>query len=335
MAARPGNVVSPADPEELEEFLAWLRVERGRTAHTVAAYRRDVRAYLHTLRARGRRATDATPADVEAHLERLEQAGMAPASIARALAAIRCFARFLLDEGLASHDPTARVVGVRQVVRLPKALTEHEAARLVEAPIGDGPLARRDRAMLEVLYATGMRVSELVGLEVGDLDFERGLVRVLGKGGRERMVPLGRAATAALVRWLEPGGRPEVLRARSARLHPSAALFVNARGSPLTRQGVFGIVKRHAAAVGLARKVYPHVLRHSCATHMLEHGADVRVVQELLGHASVATTQVYTRVSPEHLRRAYERAHPRAGGVLGARSRRSTAAPAQGSRSAQ
>jgi integrase/recombinase XerD len=196
---------------------------------------------------------------------------------------------------------------------LPKALTEQEVDRLLAAAAGDDPGARRDRAMLEVLYGTGMRVSELAGLSLSDLGSDTGLVRVFGKGSKERLVPLGRCATRALDEWLAPAGRGALEPRRWARRGDAEAVFLNARGGRLTRQGVWGVLKKRARAAGLEDRVHPHVLRHSCATHMLAHGADIRVVQELLGHVSIATTQVYTRVSPEHLRTVYEQAHPRAG----------------------
>jgi integrase/recombinase XerD len=171
--------------------------------------------------------------------------------------------------------------------------------------------------VLEVLYGTGMRASELVGLSLGDLGSDSGLVRVLGKGDKERLVPMGRHAAAAVADWLGPGGRPELAPRRWARRGDAEAVFLNTRGGRLSRQGVWTVLKKRARAVGLADKVHPHVLRHSCATHMLAHGADIRVVQELLGHVSIATTQAYTKVTTEHLRAAYERAHPRASAAAG------------------
>jgi len=196
--------------------------------------------------------------------------------------------------------------------RLPKALDEGDVVALLEAAGGPTAFDRRDRAILETLYGTGMRVSELVGLSIGDLGSDTGLVRVLGKGSTERLVPLGRCATEALEHWLGPDGRANLEPRRWARRADAEAVFLNARGGRLSRQGVWGVIDKRARRAGLGGRVHPHVLRHSCASHMLAHGADIRVVQELLGHASVATTQIYTRVSPEHLRRAYERAHPRA-----------------------
>jgi len=220
----------------------------------------------------------------------------------------------MVDEGTAASDPTGDVDGSRIPQRLPKALSEEEMARLLDAVVGTDGAARRDRALLELLYGTGARISEAVGLDLADLAGAEGLVRLYGKGAKERLVPLGRYATEALADWLGPNGRPTLAPRQWRRRGDAEAVFLNARGGRLSRQGAYGVVRRHAAAAGLADRVSPHVLRHSCATHMLARGADIRVVQELLGHASIATTQLYTKVSPEHLRAAYESAHPRARG---------------------
>jgi len=195
---------------------------------------------------------------------------------------------------------------------LPKALSEAEVSALLAAVVGDEPSARRDRAILEVLYGTGVRISELVGLRLGDIDLESGLLRAFGKGSKERVVPLGRHAAAALSAWLGPGGRPALVPQRWARRGDAEAVFLNRRGGRLTRQGAWLVVKHWGSEAGIADKLTPHVLRHSCATHMLDHGADLRAVQEMLGHASVSTTQVYTKVSTERLFAAYRAAHPRA-----------------------
>ncbi len=295
-----------------EEYLSWLAVEQGRARNTLAAYRRDLVAYEGDLAHHGRQVGDARLADVEEHLARRRADGASAASLSRATAAIRGLHRFCVEEGLAPEDPTAQLLSPPLPRRLPKALSEDEARSLVESAWGDDPVSRRDRAVLEVLYATGIRVSELVGLSMGDLGSDTGLVRVLGKGGKERLVPLGRLAAQALARWLAPGGRPDMAPERWARRHDADALFLNSRGGRLSRQGAWVLLKKRARTVGLEAKVHPHVLRHSCATHMLAHGADIRVVQELLGHVSIATTQGYTRVGAEHLRNAYEAAHPRA-----------------------
>jgi len=302
-----------------EEYLSWLAVERGRAANTLAAYRQDLAAYEADLAERGRSTLDAGPQDVEAFLARRRREGQRPASVARAASVLRGLHRFLLDEGLAAGDPTGDLDGIRAVRRLPKAIGEDEVARLLDSVVGHTPLARRDRALLELLYATGARVSEAVGLDLADLaDLVAprdgvGLVRLYGKGSKERLVPLGRAAAAALAEWLGAGGRPELVPERWRRRGDAEAVFLNSRGGRLTRQGAFEVLRRHAVGLGLAERVSPHVLRHSCATHMLAHGADIRVVQELLGHVSIATTQLYTKVSADHLRSAYEAAHPRAG----------------------
>jgi integrase/recombinase XerD len=195
---------------------------------------------------------------------------------------------------------------------LPKALSEEEVGRLLAAPVGEGPAVLRDRAMLEVLYGTGVRVSELVGLSIGDIDLDAALLRAFGKGSKERIVPIGVPAVRSLVAWLGPGGRPALAPAQWRRRGDADAVFLNLRGGRLSRQGAWDVLRRHAQRVGLQGKLSPHVLRHSCATHMLDHGADIRAVQELLGHASISTTQVYTMVSTERLWDVYRNAHPRA-----------------------
>jgi len=302
------GALSPAS----EEYLTWLAVDQGRARNTVAAYRRDLASYEASLAARGKSVDVASVADVEEHLAARRGEGLAATSLARALAALRGLHRFLVEEEWTSGDPTEDVRSLKTPRRLPKALTEEEVDALLRAADGDDPAGRRDHAMLEVLYGTGIRVSELAGLSLADLGSDTGLVRVLGKGDKERLVPLGSCARRALDRWLGPGGRPEFEPRRWARRGDAEAVFLNARGGRLTRQGVWGVLKKRATSAGLADRVHPHVLRHSCATHMLAHGADIRVVQELLGHVSIGTTQLYTRVSPEHLRAAYEQAHPRA-----------------------
>jgi integrase/recombinase XerD len=254
---------------------------------------------------------------VEQHLSGLRAGGAGPATVARALSAVRGLHRFCVDEGLAVSDPTAELAAPPLPRRLPKALSEEEVVALVEAASGDDPISRRDRAVLELLYGTGVRVSELAGLSLGDLGSATGLVRVLGKGGKERLVPVGRMARVALEHWLSPSGRDQLAPARWARRGDAEAVFLNTRGGRLSRQGMWLVLKKRARAVGLEDRVHPHVLRHSCATHMLAHGADIRVVQELLGHVSIATTQGYTRVGTDHLRSAYEAAHPRAGRAPG------------------
>jgi integrase/recombinase XerD len=297
-----------------EEFLTWLAVERGRAANTLAAYRRDLRAYESWLACRGVGLGQVAEDDVTAYVAHLRAAGRAPATVARALVTVRSFHRFLVDEGHTDADPTGEVGSPRVPQGLPKALTEEEVASLLGAVVGEDATGRRDRAILELLYGTGMRISELVGLSLGDVSEDDGVARVFGKGAKERVVPLGRYARFAVAEWLTATGRGAMAPARWARRGDAEALFLNARGGRLSRQGAWGIVRRYADKVGLGDRLTPHVLRHSCATHMLDHGADIRVVQELLGHASIATTQVYTRVSTERLKSVYEAAHPRARG---------------------
>ncbi|MDQ1394102.1 MAG: integrase/recombinase XerD [Acidimicrobiaceae bacterium] len=308
-AGRTGTVPLSLDGEE---FLSWLAVERGRAVNTLAAYRRDLRAYEAWLRQRQLTLEAVSEADVLAYIASLWASGRAPSSVARALVAVRSLHHFLVDEGLTGIDPTGDVGNPKVPQGLPKALTEADVNMLLGAVVGEDATARRDRAILELLYGTGMRISELVGLSLHDLALDSDVVRVLGKGSKERLVPLGRYARAALDDWLSANGRGVMSPVRWARRGDSDAVFLNARGGRLSRQGAWGIVRRYGDEVGLGDRLTPHVLRHSCATHMLDHGADIRVVQELLGHASIATTQVYTKVSTERLRSAYDAAHPRA-----------------------
>lgn len=312
------TVDAATDPDELpdgaDEFLLWLAAERGRAANTLAAYRRDLRAYAAWLRARDLTVAAVTEEDLAAYLAALDAVGRAPASVARAGAALRTFHRFLVMDEQSGDDPGAELAVPRVPAGLPKPLAEDEVVALLDAIGGDDAVARRDRALIELLYGTGARISEAVGLDLASVDLDAALVRVLGKGGRERVVPLGRCASEALAAWLGPGGRDEMVPARWARRGHAEAVFLNRRGGRLTRQGAWAIITGHGATAGLQGRLSPHVLRHSCATHMLDHGADVRSVQELLGHVSISTTQVYTRVSSERLRQVYRESHPRARG---------------------
>jgi integrase/recombinase XerD len=297
-------------PLEAEEFLTWLAVERGRAPSTLEAYRRDLRRYAAWLD--GRPLASVAEGDIVAFVGSLGGEGRAPASVARATVAVRSLHKYLATEEVVPVDAGADVEAPRVPAGLPKALSEAEVARLLDGITGDDPVARRDRAILEVLYGTGVRIAELVGLSLGDVDLDGRLVRAFGKGRRERIVPIGRMARQALESWLDPGGRPEMAPVRWARRGDAEAVFLNQRGGRLTRQGAWLVVKGRASAVDLGDRVWPHVLRHSCATHMLDHGADIRAVQELLGHASISTTQVYTKVSAARLRAVYDAAHPRA-----------------------
>jgi integrase/recombinase XerD len=302
----------PALPVEMEELLSWLAVEKGRSPNTLAAYRRDLAAYQEFLTARGLQPAGVTEPVVEDYLAFLRAAGRAPASVARALVSVRSLHRFMEDEGQADTNPAGDVQRPKVPAGLPKALSEAEVDALLGAVTGDDAVARRDRAILEVLYGCALRVSELVGLGLADVDLGASLLRAFGKGSKERVVPVGRLASEALAGWLAPAGRGALVPERWARRGDAEAVFLNARGGRLSRQGAWGIVRHHGDSVGLGDRLSPHVLRHSCATHMLDHGADIRVVQELLGHASISTTQVYTRVSGTRLRQIYDASHPRA-----------------------
>ena len=311
---------SPAPPVEsgagldarAEEFLAWLAVERGRSPRTIEAYRRDLLRYSRHLAARGCSLDDAAATDVVAFVRSAQSDGLAAASVTRMLVSVRGLHRFLEAEGHRGDDPTADVEIPSLPRGLPKALPVARIASLMDAVVGDDPVARRDRAVLEVLYGTGCRISEAGSLSLGDVDLHDGLVRVTGKGARERIVPLGRCAAGALERWLAPEGRGALEPELWARRGDAEAVFLNQRGGRLSRQGLWLVVRRHGDAAGIGSLLTPHVLRHSCATHMLDGGADIRFVQEMLGHASISTTQIYTRVSTERLRRVYRSAHPRA-----------------------
>ncbi len=298
-----------------EEYLSWLSVEKGRSRNTLLAYRRDLAAWERWARASGIAPERATTEQLERYLDELRVGGRDPASMARSTTALRGQYRFLVGEGLLAVDPTADLRSPRLPRRLPKALDEAQVLSLLESAGGDEPADRRDRALLELLYGTGARISEVVGLSLLDVQGDDGLLRVFGKGAKERLVPIGGPARFSLDRWLGPSGRPLMVPPQWARRSDAEAVFLNQRGGRLSRQGAWAVVTRHAARCGLQDQVSPHVLRHSCASHMLAHGADIRVVQELLGHVSIATTQIYTKLSQDHLRSSYDRAHPRAGTV--------------------
>ncbi len=299
-------------PLEIEEFLVWLSSERGRSANTLAAYRRDLRRYHVWLRERGLGVTTVDHAAIVDFVEERRSSGAAASSVARQIAATRMLHRYLANEEYRPDDPTARVDGVKVPSGIPKPLTEAQVTQLLDAVAGVDPLARRDRALLELLYATGARISEAVGASIGDIDFDDALIRLLGKGDKERIVPFGNAAVAALDEWFSPAGRAQLAPTRWKRRGDAEAIFLNQRGGRLTRQGAWLIIKKYGERAGIDEHLSPHVLRHSCATHLLDHGADLRIVQEMLGHASISTTQVYTRVSQDRLWDVYRSAHPRA-----------------------
>jgi integrase/recombinase XerD len=297
-------------------YLDHLRVERALSPHTVASYARDLAKLVGFAEELG--VSDARAVDlgvVSAWLSSLARAGLGPRSAARHLSSLRGFMRFALKEGEISVDPTALAARPRFGRRLPHALGEHEMLRLIETPDATTERGLRDRAMLSVAYAAGLRVSELIRLSLGDVDFERGVVAAFGKGGKRRLVPLGEVALEHLGAYLrarddraERESKQKTARARLA----SPLLFPSPRGGALSRQGFWKIVRRYARAAGIRGDVHPHQLRHSFATHLLSGGADLRSVQTLLGHADVATTEIYTHVTRDHVRRAHKRSHPRA-----------------------
>jgi integrase/recombinase XerD len=299
---------------EAERYLDHLAVERGLSDNTLAAYRRDLRRYIAFLTGRDVREPDAVEeATIRSFVASLSASTHGPddrpyraTSVARVLSSVRSFHRFLLREGVAARDPAAGIPQPRLPRSLPRPLPAEEVRRLLEAPDVSSTSGIRDRALLELLYGSGLRISELTGLDVDDVDLEGGSLRVMGKGGKEREVPLGSFGRDAVGAYLTRG-RPPLATGRGR-----GALFLNARGGRLSRQSCARVLGRYVRLAGIDRRVTLHSLRHSFATHLLEGGADVRVVQELLGHASVATTQVYTLVTSQHLREVYETSHPRA-----------------------
>jgi integrase/recombinase XerC len=295
--------------EEIERFLSYLENERRASPHTLKAYRVDLEQYATHLAAAGEPLVPSSPAAIRRFIS--SAAGRAgPVSLARKLSAVRSLHRFLVREGIASANPARGVATPRRPKRLPEALPEEEAAALVEAPRLAVPLERRDRAFLELLYASGLRVSELTGLDLDDVDLGAGLVRVLGKRRKERIVPFGRPAAEAIRSYLAEA-RP-ALAGGPDRARGGAALFLNHRGGRLTSRSVARRIEAWTLAAGLPRHVHPHVLRHSFATHLLGAGADLRGIQELLGHASLSTTQRYTHLDWKRLAAVYDSAFPRA-----------------------
>jgi integrase/recombinase XerD len=298
------------------DFLAYLEFERGLSRNTLDAYRTDLLQFGRFLEERELSALDAEARDVADFLEFLARgtAGdgadarppASPATIHRKSACLRSFYRHLRRDGLLDTDPTATLSAPRRSRKLPQVLTRGEIETLLAQPRGTDPASLRDRALLELMYACGLRASEAIGLELMDVDIEEGVLRARGKGSKERVVPIGQAALRALRIYLERG-RPKLVKGA-----PETHLFVNFRGGHLTRQGLYKIVRRHALTAGLAGRMSPHTLRHTFATHLLAGGCDLRSVQEMLGHADVSTTQLYTHLSSERLKDVYFRAHPRA-----------------------
>ncbi len=289
----------------LDLFLNHLTVERGLARNTLDAYGRDLARYLDFLEQEKIGHPDAVaPVHVMRFLAFLKSQGLSARSRARALVAVRTFHKFLLSEGVAAANPTARIEAPKSFHPLPHTLSPSEVERLLEAPSGDDPRDLRDRAMLEVLYATGLRVSELVGLQLGDLQMDIGYLTAFGKRSKQRIVPLGETALVELRRYLGLG-RPFLDK------EASRHLFLNRGGKGLTRQGFWKIIKRRALAAQILKNITPHTLRHSFATHLLENGADLRSVQTMLGHADISTTQIYTHVTRERLKKLHAQHHPR------------------------
>jgi integrase/recombinase XerD len=310
--------VPPAPPAgaagidgEVLDFLAYLELERGLSRNTLEAYRSDLLQFGRFLQERRLTLAGARHGDIAAFLSELSDGSadakpLAPATLSRKVAALRSFYRHLRREGALEHDPTAELRGPRKTRTLPRVLSREEVARLLSQPRGTGPRALRDRALLELMYACGLRASEAIGLELSDVDLEEAVLCARGKGSKERLVPIGRQAISALSAYCARG-RPALLGAGV-----ESRLFVNRRGTRLTRQGLYKIVQGHARRAGLQEKMSPHTLRHTFATHLLAGGCDLRSLQEMLGHADLATTQVYTHLSADRLKEAYFSAHPRA-----------------------
>jgi integrase/recombinase XerD len=294
------------------DFLSYLELERGLSRNTLNAYRTDLLQYGEYLAEHDADALKARPADIGDFLADLATGNGRPAcsaaTIHRKAACLRSFYKHLRRDELIADDPTAALSAPRRAKKLPQVLNYSEVQKLLAAPRGDEPTVARDRALLEVMYACGLRASETIGLEIADVDLREGFLRARGKGSKERLVPLGRQAIAAISVYMR-SARPKLVGERH-----EPKLFVNFRGGPLTRQGLYRIVQRHARDAGLAGRMSPHTLRHSFATHLLAGGCDLRAVQEMLGHADIATTQMYTHLSGEHLKDVYFKAHPRATG---------------------
>jgi integrase/recombinase XerD len=294
--------------QELRTFIQYLAVERGLAPNTLESYERDLTLFIHFLRENGVE----SPADLDrrhiaAYIGRLRKEGKASATISRSLVSIRNFCRFLVQERIIPRDPSQQMEMPRQEKKLPKVLAMHEVERLLDAPKADSPGGARDKAMLELLYATGIRVSELVSLKLEDVHLGLGYVRCIGKGSKERIIPLGRIAAQALDDYIRHWRHRLLKNGRR-----TDELFVNHLGTGMTRQGFWKIIKKYAAEAGIRKEITPHTLRHSFATHLLENGADLRAVQEMLGHADISTTQIYTHVTRKQMKEIYDRTHPRA-----------------------
>jgi len=291
----------------LERFQDYLALEAGNSRHTVESYLRDItRLAEYATSRRAKTPEQLSAAQLREFIYFLKDLGLAPTTIRRQISAIRTYFKFLVGEGIAARDPSERIESPKQWRRLPAVLTVPEMDKLLAAPNTDEPLAIRDRALLEFAYATGVRVSELVALKLQDIMFEDGIARVFGKGAKERLVPVGRRALGAVALYARE------IRPMFDRGKTRGFLFLNARGTPLSRVGAWGVIKAPARRAGLTKRVTPHTLRHTFATHLLEGGADLRAVQEMLGHADLSTTQLYTHIDRDYLRTVHKNYHPRA-----------------------
>ena len=293
------------------DFLGYLELERGLSRNTLEAYRSDLQQFGDFLQRRGLDPLEVKTTDLTEFVSELatggpERRAAAPATLQRKIACLRSFYRHLRREQILDRDPASELHAPRSSARLPQVLSRDEVARLLEQPRGTSPAALRDRALLETMYACGLRASEAIGLELSELDLQDGILRARGKGSKERIVPIGSKAIEALGAYLERGRPPLV------GIRPEGRVFVNLRGTGLSRQGLYKIVRRHARSAGLERRMSPHTLRHTFATHLLSGGCDLRSLQEMLGHADIGTTQIYTHLSTERLRDVYFEAHPRA-----------------------
>lgn len=292
----------------LEDYLHFLRVERQLAQNTLSSYRRDLEEYINFLKQQGFETVEGVerPVIIE-HLQSLKNAGKSPRTISRHISSIRSFHQFLLRDRVTTQDPTVHLELPKLEQKLPQILSVQEIDLLISAPSTAKPQGIRDTALLELLYGTGMRVSECIGLNLEDIHLTMGFVRIFGKGGKERIVPLGSSALKACAQYIEQA-RPKLL----GKSPDTDALFINMRGKRLTRQGCWKLLKGHALQAGITKALTPHILRHSFATHLIENGADLRAVQEMLGHADISTTQIYTHVSRSKLKDVYVQYHPRA-----------------------
>ncbi len=300
-------------PLPVTEYLNYLAIEKNLAELSIKSYRRDIAAFLSwAADCHFDDITQITEDQIEEFLAQRIDQNYSFASTSRLLTSLRGLFKYLVTEGYLQSNPTKFVAGLKKTKSLPKALTIQEVSRLLDSFDQNDNVGKRDKAMLELLYGSGLRISELVSLNLHDLDLEFGFVKVTGKGSKQRIVPLGTNSQVAINRWLDHGVRDSLFREKTTKRSDLEALFLSQRGTRITRQGAWLILKERAKKSGLDVNWYPHILRHSCATHMLENGADLKIVQEMLGHASIVTTQIYTKITVENLKKQYFKAHPRA-----------------------